>query len=162
MDTLKEVSKILSKYGLDKFVNIDFYGQKTDTYFDEYLNDIEIYQYKGVLQPNEVIPTLKRYDALIFPSHYEGEGCPGILVEALLASLPIIASDWKYNNEFVTNGDNGFLCNPFNANEYIEAIKVLLLNKTLRKSMAEQSYIRSEEFSASNARMLLHEYMNVN
>ena len=78
------------------------------------------------------------------------------------ASLPIIASDWKYNNEFVTNGDNGFLCNPFNANEYIEAIKVLLLNKTLRKSMAEQSYIRSEEFSASNARMLLHEYMNVN
>ena len=70
--------------GLDKYVKIDFYGQKTDTYFDEYLNDIEIYQYKGVLQPNEVIPTLKRYDALIFPSHYEGEGCPGILVEALL------------------------------------------------------------------------------
>ena len=156
------MSMLLSEDGLDKYVKIDFYGQKTDTYFDEYLNDIEIYQYKGVLQPNEVIPTLKRYDALIFPSHYEGEGCPGILVEALSASLPIIASDWKYNNEFVTNGDNGFLCNPFNANEYIEAIKVLLLNKTLRKSMAEQSYIRSEEFSASNARMLLHEYMNVN
>ena len=162
LDTLKKMSMLLSEDGLDEYVKIDFYGQKTDTYFDEYLNDIEIYQYKGVLQPNEVIPTLKRYDALIFPSHYEGEGCPGILVEALSASLPIIASDWKYNNEFVTNGDNGFLCNPFNANEYIEAIKVLLLNKTLRKSMAEQSYIRSEEFSASNARMLLHEYMNVN
>lgn len=115
-----------------------------------------------MLQPNEVIPTLKKYDALIFPSHYEGEGCPGILVEALSASLPIIASDWKCNNEFVTNSDNGLLCDPFNANEYIEAIKVLLLNKTLRKSMAEQSYIRSEEFSASNARMLLLEYMNVN
>lgn len=153
---------LLSENGLDKYVKIDFYGQKTDTYFDEYLNDIEIYQYKGVLQPNEVIPILKKYDALTFPSHYEGEGRPGILVEALSASLPIIASDWKYNNEFVTNDDNGFLCNPFNANEYIKAIKVLLLNKTLRKSMAEQSYIRSEEFSASNARMLLLEYMNIN
>lgn len=160
LDTLKKMSMLLSEDGLDKYVKIDFYGQKTDTYFDEKLNDIEIYQYKGVLQPNEVIPTLKKYDALIFPSHYEGEGCPGILVEALSASLPIIASDWKYNNEFVTNGDNGFLCDPFNANEYIEAIKVLLLNKTLRKRMAEQSYIRSEEFSASNARMLLHEYMS--
>lgn len=160
LDTLKKMSMLLSEDGLDKYVKIDFYGQKTDTYFDEKLNDIEIYQYKGVLQPNEVIPTLKKYDALIFPSHYEGEGCPGILVEALSASLPIIASDWKYNNEFVTNGDTGFLCDPFNANEYIEAIKVLLLNKTLRKRMAEQSYIRSEEFSASNARMLLHEYMS--
>lgn len=162
LDTLKKMSMILSEDGLDKYIKVDFYGQKTDTYFAEYLNDIEIYQYKGVLQPNEVIPTLKKYDALIFPTHYEGEGCPGILVEALSASLPIIASDWKYNNEFVTNGDNGFLCDPFNANEYIEAIKVLLSNRTLRKRMAEQSYIRSEEFSASNARMLLHEYMNIN
>ena len=55
---MKEVSKILSKYGLDKYVNIDFYGQKTDTYFDTHLNAIDIYKYKGVLQPKDVIPTL--------------------------------------------------------------------------------------------------------
>lgn len=70
----------MSNVGLDRYVKIDFYGQKTDTYFDEYLKGIEMYQYKGVLHPNG----------------------PGILVEALSASLPIIASDWKYNNEFVT------------------------------------------------------------
>ena len=142
-------------------MKIDFYGSKTDTYFDEHLNDIEIYQYKGVLQPNAVIPTLKKYDALIFPSHYEGEGCPGILVEALSASLPIIASDWKYNGEFVTNGVNGFLCDTLNPNDYIEAIKILLSNKTLRARMAEQSYIKSKGFSANNARMILHGYMSV-
>lgn len=159
LDTLKKMSMLLSEDGLDKYVKIDFYGQKTDTYFDEYLNDIEIYQYKGVLQPNEVIPTLKKYDALIFPSHYEGEGCPGILVEALSASLPIIASDWKYNNEFVTNGDNGFLCDPFNANEYIEAIKVLLLNKTLLERMAENAYEKSAEFSVSKAEVLMTQYL---
>lgn len=109
----------MSNIGLDRYVKIDFYGQKTDT-----------------LQPKDVIPTLKQYDALIFPSHYDGEGCPGILVEALSASLPIIASDWKYNNEFVTNGDNGFLCSTFDPNEYVEAIKVLLLNKTILKRMS--------------------------
>lgn len=153
------MSMLLSEDGLDKYVKIDFYGQKTDTYFDEYLNDIEIYQYKGVLQPNEVIPTLKKYDAHIFPSHYEGEGCPGILVEALSVSLPIIASDWKYNNEFVTNGDSGFLCDPFNANEYIEAIKVLLLNKTLLERMAENAYEKSAEFSVSKAEVLMTQYL---
>lgn len=156
---MKEVSKILSKYGLDKFINIDFYGQKTDTYFDTHLNAIDIYKYKGVLQPKDVIPTLKRYDALIFPSHYIGEGCPGILVEALSASLPIIASDWKYNNEFVTNGDNGFLCETYNPNSYVEAIKVLLLNKTIRERMAERADKRSGDFSANRAITLIGEYM---
>ncbi len=80
LDTLKEMSTLISNIGLDRYVKIDFYGQKTDTYFDEYLKGIEMYQYKGVLQPNG----------------------PGILVEALSASLPIITSDWKYNNKFVT------------------------------------------------------------
>lgn len=60
------MSMLLSENGLDKYVKIDFYGQKTDTYFDEYLNDIEIYQYKGVLQPNEVIPILKNMMHLHF------------------------------------------------------------------------------------------------
>lgn len=159
LDTLKKMSMLLTAVGLDRYVNIDFYGQKTDSYFDEQLNEIGFYHYKGVLQPNEVIPTLKRYDALIFPSHYEGEGCPGILVEALSASLPIIASDWKYNSEFISNGDNGFLCAPFNPNDYIEAIKVLLFNKTLSERMANNAYERSGEFSVDKARMLLHKYM---
>ena len=124
LDTLVEVSKLLSEGGLDGYVKIDFYGQKTDSYFDRHLSGIAMYEYRGVLQPDEVIPTLKQYDALVFPSHYDGEGCPGIMVEALSASLPIIASDWKYNNEFVSNGDNGFLCETFNPVAYVDAIKV--------------------------------------
>lgn len=159
LDTLKVMSTLLSNIALDRYVKIDFYGQKTDIYFDEYLKGIEMYHYKGVLQPNEVIPTLKQYDALIFPSHYEGEGCPGILVEALSASLPIIASDWKYNNEFITNGDNGFLCSTFDSNEYVEAIKVLLFNKTILKRMTENAYEKSGEFSVGNARVLLNQYL---
>lgn len=159
LDTLKEVSTILSEYGLDRYVNIDFYGQKTDTYFDDYLNVIDMCKYKGVLQPDEVISTLKRYDALIFPSHYIGEGCPGILVEALSASLPIIASDWKYNCEFVANCENGFLCETYNSNSYVEAIKVLLFNKTIRKRMAECAYERSGDFSVNRATVLINDYM---
>ena len=128
------MSTLLSEICLDRYVKIDFYGQKTDSYFDKHLNKIGMYKYKGVLQSNEVVSTLKRYDALIFPSHYIGEGCPGILVEALSASLPIIASDWKYNCEFVVNCENGFLCETYNSNSYVEAIKVLLFNKTIRRA----------------------------
>ena len=119
LDTLKEVAALLCKEGFGNSVKIDFYGQKTDAYFDGNLSTVAMYKYKGVLQPDEVIPTLNRYDALVFPTHYEGEGCPGILVEALSASLPIIASDWKYNMEFVEDCDNGFICDTFNPKAYV-------------------------------------------
>lgn len=160
LDTLREIARNLLAEGLDKCIDIDFYGQKTDGYYDEHLKDIKMFNYKGILQPNEVVPTLKSYDGLIFPSHYEGEGCPGILVEALSASLPIIASDWKYNSEFVLNGDNGFLCDAFNTVEYVEAIKVLLLNETLRARMAVRAYERSECFSVSKANLLIKTFLS--
>ena len=118
-----------------------------------------MYEYRGVLQPDKVVPALRQYDALVFPSHYDGEGCPGILVEALSAGLPIIASDWKYNSEFVVNGDNGFLCDTFNPMAYADAIKILLTNESLRSRMATRAYERSKDFSASEARILLKGYL---
>lgn len=160
LDTLKEIAALLHNDCLDNYVKIDFYGQKTDAYFDENLSDIAMYEYKGVLQPDEVISTLNLYDALVFPSHYDGEGCPGILVEALSASLPIIASDWKYNREFVEDCDNGFICDTFNPKAYVEAIKVLLSNKTLRTRMSERSYEKSSAFSVDNALMLMRKYLS--
>ena len=161
LDTLCEVAKVLAEEGIGQQVKIDFYGQKQDDYFDCHLNGIGMFEYKGVLQPDEVIPTLKRYDALIFPSHYDGEGCPGILVEALFAALPIIASDWKYNSEFVADGDNGFLCETFGANSYAGAIKALLTNAGLRGQMSRSSYGKSRYFSATRARELMKQLMGM-
>lgn len=42
LDTLKAMSTLMSHVGLYRYVKIDFYGQKTDTYFDEYLEGIEM------------------------------------------------------------------------------------------------------------------------
>ena len=153
-----EVAKILQEEHLDSYVKIDFYGQKKDRFFDEHLADIGMFEYKGVLQPEEVISTLQEYDALIFPSHYAGEGCPGILVEALSAGLPIIASDWKYNSEFVTNGLTGFLCETFNPKAYVDAI-IQLCNEPLRQRMSKNAYAKSEIFSANKARKQMKIYI---
>ena len=150
LDTLMKVAQRLSALQLENYVSIDFYGQKKDDFFDVNLTNIEMFSYKGVLQPNEVIPTLLKYDALIFPTHYDGEGCPGILVEALSAALPIIASDWKYNSEFVKDGVNGFLCDTFDAEAYIKAI-FALTDPVLRTKMSKQSYIKSKDFAINTA-----------
>lgn len=158
LDTLAKMSDILYKKKLYNLLKIDFYGQKTDDYFDTHLKSISMYEYKGVLQPNEVISTLQKYDALIFPTHYDGEGCPGILVEALSSALPIIASDWKYNSEFVKDGVNGFLCDTFDVNAYIMAI-ISISDPVLRNQMKKHSYMMSEKFSVSTAREKIDCYL---
>ena len=113
-----------------------------------------MFNYKGVLQPEEVLGTLKKYDVLIFPTHYEGEGCPGILVEALSVGLPILASNWKYNDEFVENGVNGFLCDTFDAEAYADSI-ITLADSGVRKVMSRQSYIKSQFYSVDRAKSQL-------
>lgn len=155
LDTIVRIAKTLSLKGFSDRISFDFYGQKRDGYYDAYLLGNEFFDYKGVLQPEAVLGTLQKYDALIFPTHYKGEGCPGILVEALSAGLPIIASDWKYNDEFVENGVNGFLCETLNEEAYAEAIVTLAEDLEKRMSMARQSYIKSSFFSIDKAKALL-------
>lgn len=160
LDTLVEISKLLELKGLSDRIVFDFYGPKKDSYFDSFLAMNEMFEYKGVLRPDEVIDTLKMYDALIFPSHYEGEGCPGILVEALSVGLPIIASDWKFNGEFVEERVTGFLCKTFDANAYVEAISLLLNDVDLRYKMSKHAYEKSFFFSIDNAKNLLMDILH--
>ena len=160
LDTLVDVAESLALKGYADKIRFDFYGQKRDGFFDAHLSGNAMFEYKGVLQPTEVLDTLKKYDALIFPTHYDGEGCPGILVEALSVGLPIIASDWKYNDEFVETGVNGFLCETFDANAYVEAIISLAENVNMRKTMAHSSYLKCSYFSIDKARDLLLGFIN--
>lgn len=155
LDTLKEIASLLESLDMGGIFHINLFGSKTDSYFDSHLKSSKIIHYNGVLQPKDVIPTLRKSDLLIFPTHYDGEGCPGILVEALSAGLPIVASDWKYNNEFVEDGINGFLCETFNSQAYVDAILAIYNNHQLASFMSKQSYRKSFEFSVDHAGDLL-------
>lgn len=156
LDTMLAIYEKLLSEGFGDLIKIDVYGPKTDNYFDSYLSNIEMVCYKGVVAPEDVIDVLLQYDALLFPTHYEGEGCPGILVEALSVGLPIIASDWKYNGEFVENGVNGYLCSVYDVDMYCEAIKNLQKNMRIRSSMGLESFRKKDYYSVSNARNLMY------
>lgn len=161
LDTLCEISSLLVSKGFRDRVTFELYGPKMDGYFDANMCGNTMFEYKGVLKPDEVTDILKGYDALIFPSHYEGEGCPGILIEALSVGMPIIASDWKYNDEFVENEVNGFLCDVLNAGAYVDAIMDLMENVDKRMEMARNSYIKSQQFSVCRAKKLLSDMLRV-
>lgn len=160
LDVLKQICDKMKQRSLDKFFSIDFYGEIIDDYYEQNLKKEPNMRYCGILDSSRIIPTLKNYDALIFPSHYEGEGCPGILIEGMAAGIPIIASDWKYNSEFVIDGYNGYLCQPLKADDYISAIIRLHEEPATRKRMSLNTKTKSENYSHLNAMSLMRSILN--
>ncbi len=92
---------------------LDIYGQIDSNYTERFnrlrQNCPPFIEYKGVVAPNESVPVLKNYFALLFPTYYQGEGFAGTLLDAMAAGVPVIASDWKYNKEIVKDGKTGVL-----------------------------------------------------
>ncbi len=68
--------------------------------------------YLGALAPCDVPRVLAEHDALLLPTTYQGEGLPGVVVEALQAGLPVVATRWRSLPELVEHEISGLLVEP--------------------------------------------------
>ena len=80
----------------------------------------------------EIMPI---FDVFVLPSLNEGMG--RVLVEAMAAGRPVVASDVGGIPDLVKDGENGFLAEPGNARELSRGIKKLLSSETMRAQMGE-------------------------
>ena len=132
-------------------VHCDLYGpiyESIDDRFRAALERTPSAQYKGVLPGDRVIPTMRTYDALVFPSYYQGEGHPGVLVEAMIAGLPIIASEFRSLPELVEHEVNGLLVDPMNVKSLVDAISKIADDQHLRKAMADKGRQMAERYDS--------------
>lgn len=92
---------------------LTIYGQVDDAYRPKFESLCaawpEAIRYGGLVPADQSVSVLHDYDALLFPTYYQGEGFAGTLIDAMAAGLPVIASDWKYNRELVRTGYNGYV-----------------------------------------------------
>ena len=88
---------------LNPGLTVDIYGSLDGEYTDEELNagGGGIVRYRGVLSHQAVNSILVNYDALILPTYYQGEGYPGVVVEAYNCGLPVIVTNWRAIPEIV-------------------------------------------------------------
>ena len=76
-------------------------------------------------------------DLIILPSNYEG--LPIVLIEAMCAGKPIVASRVGGVPEIVTDGVNGFAVDN-TTDDFCEKIDLILTNDDMRKRMGENSF----------------------
>ncbi len=95
----------------DVEMRVDVYGPWEDLPRDTFDGCKRVF-YKGELAPNDVIPTIEKYDALVMPTLFATEGYPGVILEAYHAGRPVIASRWKVAPEIVFPDETGILVEP--------------------------------------------------
>jgi glycosyltransferase involved in cell wall biosynthesis len=85
--------------------------------------------YKGFLKlDKDGYKTLSQYDCMVFPTFFPGEGYPGAILDAFLCGLPVVASDWKNNDEIISEGKTGYLIN-LNINNSLGVVLENLIKK---------------------------------
>ena len=91
----------------------------------------------------DISDILQIMDVFVLPSL--SEGFPVVILEAMAAGIPIVASRVGGLKEVVVDRETGFLVEPGNPNELAKNIKKLLENEETRKNFAKAGSNRVKE-----------------
>lgn len=136
-------------------VDFSFYGNIVDDYKDIFMNRVNAQQnvsYYGVFKGSfdAVYGELSKYDVLLFPTKWDIEGVPGILVEGKIAGLAEIVSNKSYNAELVQDGVEGVVIAENTGNCLAAAIQQLAEDRDFLNSMKKGSRESSERYYIEN------------
>lgn len=92
-------------------------------------------EFVGPIRDKQILADYFRKASLFFLPH-RFDRSPHVLVEAMSAGLPIVATAQGGAIEIINGQDNGYLCTEGNIQEYAEAIIALLSNNDKRVHMA--------------------------
>jgi glycosyltransferase involved in cell wall biosynthesis len=99
----------------------------------------------GFVEHSAVPAVLASLDVLVLPSVYEEMG--SVLVEAMVAGLPVVASDVGGIPEVVRQGETGLLVPPGDVAALTEALDRLAADPELRSRLAAGARTRSRSYS---------------
>jgi len=139
---LDAVPEVYKKYG--KEVEFIFAGGwidgETKEIFEKFRDDQEFLpiQSIGPVYDRNKYDLLLSSDIFVFTPVQE-EGHPWVIIEAMEAGLPIIATDQGAITESVIDGKNGFIVEKKNSSQIAEKIEYLIDNPDQRKKMGEES-----------------------
>jgi glycosyltransferase involved in cell wall biosynthesis len=111
-------------------------GESMDPYLDAMGSRLRRLGYR------EDIPNLlAAADIFVLPSHFEG--LPMSVIEAMLAALPVVATNIRGPREQVVDGETGLLVPPMRVPELAQALGRLVADRGLRARMGAAGMARA-------------------
>lgn len=134
---------------------IDFFGRLDESYQEEFYQTIDKLlnvEYKGVLNLKDTsgYETLASYHAMLFPTFHPSEGIAGAIIDAYIAGVPVIASDWNHNREVVRDGETGFIVPVHNIEMLTKTMRDIIEGNINLSLMAANAKKEAEKYRADN------------
>lgn len=109
-DYIIESARKLNKNGLEQKYQISFYGKIDDSYKNDFIEKIQSLPnafYKGFLnlRENSGLDEFSKYDVMLFPTYWKGEGFAGVFMDSFICGVPMIVSDWAHNRQFMKENE---------------------------------------------------------
>lgn len=148
-------TKLLNEWGMQDRYVVDFYGKVADYYrttFEEGLSKLPNVKYQGFLdmRQKEGYDRLATYDMLLFPTCWRGEGFAGIFIDAFVAGLPMIITDWAHNSQFVKEGETGLFIPVHDAKALAYKMKECIEGKHDICRMKELCQMEAKKYDVRN------------
>jgi glycosyltransferase involved in cell wall biosynthesis len=108
-------------------VGLDVYGTvdpEVAPAFQASLERTPTARYLGVFR-GDAPALLAGYDAVVLPTWFSREGHPGVIVEAMMAGVPVVSTVHMAIPELIRDGENGLLVPPRDVEALAGAIRRL-------------------------------------
>lgn len=121
----------------------DWYYQKLKNLIKKYnLSNISMIDYK-----KNIYDYISIMDCLVLPT--QGEGFGRVVIEAIFAKTPVVATTPGGTDEILAKGNNGILVNQCNPDELAKGVKSIISNQItprfeIHSNMKADSIIRNE------------------
>lgn len=93
----------------------------------------------------------------LLSSKWEGWGL--VIIEAFEMGVPVIAYDIVPTDLLITNGEDGFIIEPFKYTKFAAAMTKLANDEALRKRMSLNAIDKAKQFSIENIYRLWHDLL---
>lgn len=148
---LEAFSKLIKKYPDLRLIFVGSTTENQSYILKELTAKIDAFQIVNQVKIVPFQPDINKIwsaiDIAIVPS-VEPEPFGLVAVEAMLAKKPVIASNHGGLTEIVIHEHTGFLVQPNNVTDLVNAIETLVNDEAKRLEMGEKGYVRAvEEFS---------------
>jgi glycosyltransferase involved in cell wall biosynthesis len=93
---------------------------------------------------DDVVTQFQESDLVVFPSASDAEGMPGVLIEAGLCGLPVVATRVAGASDVIEDGATGRLVPEHDFAGFVDAVTELAVDPDRRRAMGAAARIRCE------------------
>lgn len=102
----------------------------------------DILEFTGAVSGESKWKLFAESDIFCFPTFYASESFGIVAIEAMMAELPVVTSDWRAMPEIVLDGETGYVTPVKNAASTADRLAKLLRDRSLRERMGKAGRAR--------------------